>query len=406
MKRSIPKHDPLILGLAFLASFVGLLFIFDAGYARSIQTSGSTIPAEFRTQIMLLVVSVVGYAIASHVPLQTYRRLTMPLWIVTLVALLAVDFIGHEQNEAKRWIAIGPVSVQPSEFAKLSLILFLAALFAKRDQWRPKPARDLATWLDRNLSAKIKRIAPFVLVLLGVFLVEMGKDLGTAAVLMAIALVMCVAGGVSWKTMGFGMILISLCVGGLLLKQPYRMERITNHYVRWDPKVVDDVGFQTTQSERGQAEGYWFGQGLADGQVKQIIPAPTTDFIMATIGEETGLVGSTVVIGLLALICGRLLVLSQRTSDRFGALILIGASGWIGIQTCTNVMMANATLPAIGIPIPFISSGGSSLMAIWLTMGVCQSALVGVRQESTEPEASRANRSNRRRHWWTRLSRA
>jgi len=317
--------------------------------------------------------------------------------------LALVDVIGLEQNEAKRWIKLGPITFQPSEFAKLTVILMLAAVFANRSKWKPKPFRDWAEYMDRNLMPKLKRSAPWWIALAGVVLIEGGKDLGTAAVVLVIILTMLLAGGVSWKSMALICVLLATVTTAVIYKQPYRIDRINNHFVRWNKNVVDDVGFQTTQAERGAAEGKALGHGIGNGQVKQIIPAPTTDFIMATIAEETGLLGSTVVIALLAGICARLLALSQRAPDRFGALIMVGSAGWIGVQTCTNVMMANATLPAIGIPIPFISSGGSSLIALWLMLGVSQSALVGFREEA---EVTHANRPHRWWHWRSRFSRA
>ena len=399
MKITIRRRDPVIVVLAILATLVGLLFIFDAGYARSIQKTGSPLPGEFRMQVLYLLGSLVIYGIAANVPLNWYQRAAPWLWAATLVSLALVDVIGHEQNEAKRWIKLGPITFQPSEFAKLTVILMLAAVFATRDKWKPKPWRDWSEYMDRNFSPKIKRSWPWWAALAGVVLIEGGKDLGTAAILLLIILTMFVAGGVSWKSMLLIGLFLSTATLAVVYKQPYRVERIRNHFVRWNKNVVDDVGFQTTQAERGGAEGRGLGHGIGNGQVKQIIPAPTTDFIMATIAEETGLLGSAVVIALLGGICARLLALSLRAPDRFGALILVGSAGWIGVQTCTNVMMANATLPAIGIPIPFISSGGSSLIALWLMLGVSQSALVGFREER---EVTHANRPHR---WWHRRSR-
>ncbi len=403
MRPDIRRRDPVLMGLGILATLVGLLFIFDAGYARSIQSSGSPIPGEFRMQAIYLLASLVVYGIAANIPLNWYQKAAPWLWGATLMCLALVDVIGHEQNEAKRWIKLGPITFQPSEFAKLTVILMLAAVFANRTKWKPKPYRDWSEYLDRNAMPKLKRSWPWWSALAGVVLVEAGKDLGTAAVLLLIILTMFVAGGVSWRSMVLVAALLAVVTVGVVTKQPYRVDRIKNHWQRWNKNVVDDVGFQTTQAERGAAEGKIIGHGIGNGQVKQIIPAPTTDFIMATIAEETGLVGSAVVIALLAGICARLLAMSQRAPDRFGALILAGSAGWIGVQTCTNVMMANATLPAIGIPIPFISSGGSSLIALWLMLGVSQSALVGFREER---EVTHANRPHRRWHWWSRFSRA
>ena len=153
------------------------------------------------------------------------------------------------------------------------------------------------------------------------------------------------------------------------------------------------------------ASGGLFGVGIGNGRAKHILPATTTDFIMATIGEEVGLVGSLFVLSIIGAIVWRLKWLASRATDRFASLVLFGTAAWIGIQACVNVMMANGFLPAIGIPLPFISSGGSSLVALWMALGLCQSVLAPQPEPVVEEEARETDR-NRRRHGRARLSRA
>ncbi|RYG45398.1 FtsW/RodA/SpoVE family cell cycle protein [bacterium] len=242
------------------------------------------------------------------------------------------------------------------------------------------------------------------LALAGVALTERGKDLGTAAVLLAILGAMCVIAGVRWQTLVAWSLVMFVGITGLVMKEPYRVARITNHLHRWDPKVVDSEGFQSAQAEVGMASGGLTGVGLGRGRTKHIIPAPTTDYVNATIGEETGLVGMSAVLLLLGGIVARLLILAKRAQEKFPAYVLFGTASWLTIQTCVNVMMANATLPSIGIPVPFISSGGSSLIALWLAIGICQGVLrqstVKVKEETAEAGA------DGRRYGRTRLSRA
>jgi cell division protein FtsW len=257
--------------------------------------------------------------------------------------------------------------------------------------------------LDATFVPKLKRFLPAVWVFLGVILIEREPDLGTAAVVAFTTFVMFILGGVTWRSLVVGGALV-LCGTFIMVKaQPYRMERILNHTQRWDAKNIDDIGFQTVQSELAQASGGIVGVGVGAGRAKHVIPATTTDFIMATIGEEFGLLGSVVVIGLLGALVARLLWLADRAKTRFGMLVLGGVGVWIGIQTCTNVMMANGLLPAIGIPLPFISSGGSSLIALWMAMGLCQAALRAV---PVPKEAMVEADRDRWRHGRARLSRA
>lgn len=180
------------------------------------------------------------------------------------------------------------------------------------------------------------------------------------------------------------------------------MERITSHTARWSAKNVDDQSYQTVQSELAMATGGVLGVGVGAGRAKHVLPATTTDFIMATVAEEFGLVGALAVMAVLAGLVLRLLMLAQRTAAPFARLVLAGTACWLGIQSCVNIMMANGFLPAIGIPVPFLSSGGSSLVALWLVLGICNSVLA----PSPAKEVGYAPRADRWRDRRTRLSRA
>jgi len=136
--------------------------------------------------------------------------------------------------------------------------------------------------------------------------------------------------------------------------------------------------------------------GIGEGYAKQVLPETMTDFILATAAEETGLIGAMFLLMLLGAIVMRLLQKAMRTADRFSMLILYGVACWLGVQTCVNVMMANALLPAIGIPFPFVSYGGSSLVALWIAIGVCQSALAPAKQVDEEDPPVQSEKPPRR----------
>jgi cell division protein FtsW len=401
MKKSRLIPDVPLMVWAILASLFGLLFIFDAGYPRSIKLAGSPVPTEFTMQVVAILACGVAYAIVQLLPADWYQKMALPAWLLTLVSLIAVDFVGTSQNEAKRWLPLGPVQVQPSEFAKLTLILFLAAVFVNRKPWEPtKRKRSFALWIDNVFAPQVRRWVPGILAVLGAMLVELGKDLGTAGVLFAIFGLMCVVGGISrrsWIVLGA---IVFVLVPALFMKQSYRMERLTTHAQRWSAQHVDDAGFQTTQAERAMADGGLLGVQIGKGQVKHIIPATTTDFILATVAEEIGLIGVLALLGVLAALVARLIQLARRQQDPFRAYVMYGFASWIAVQTCVNVMMANATLPAIGIPIPFVSSGGSSLAALWLGMAIVQRFVAEqARVEQEEAVAISNHRGwNRRPH--------
>lgn len=399
--------DPALFWLALLLTGVGMLFIFDAGYARSLRDGRGMVPREFYMQIPYLLIGLALAFSLSRLNPQKLKRWSGVIFAIGMIALIAVEIplLSHEMSGARRWLGKPPFLVQPAEFFKIAAILYLAGAFADRKAW-PSKLPKFSNWaarIDSLFWPKLKRAVPAILVFVGVYLIEREPDLGTAAVVAFTTFVMFVLGGVSWRSIA---VCLVLALGGtyaMIKAQPYRMDRISNHAQRWDARNIDDVGYQTVQSELAQSTGGLVGVGVGAGRAKHVIPATTTDFIMATIGEEFGLLGSVFVIGLLGALVARLLWLAERARTRFGMLVLGGVGAWIGVQTCTNVMMANGLVPAIGIPLPFISSGGSSLIALWAAMGLCQAALKAV---PVPKEAIVEADRDRWRHGRAHLSRA
>jgi cell division protein FtsW len=403
-----------LFGLALLATLVGLVLIFDAGYARSLMNGRGVIPREFLTQALFTPVAIALAAFASRFTPEALKRFSTPLWVLTLLSLVLVlvPGLGVEMGGAQRWLKLGPLTVQPAEFAKLFGILFVAGIFAGRPLWpkRIPRRRDFVHWLETIAIPKFGRIVPALLILVGVGLIEAEPDLGTAAVVAFVAFAMFCVGGASKRSILVG---IAIAVAGaffMVHQQPYRLERVTSHAARWSVENMDDIGFQTVQSEMAIASGGILGTGIGSGRAKHILPATTTDFIYATVGEEFGLVGAMLLLGLLAALTLRLMVLATRAPTPYGALVLFGVGCWIGLQSTVNVMMANGTFPAIGLPMPFISSGGSSLVALWLAIGASQAALAPARApsevEGQKEKTRRASHRNRWRNRRARLSRA
>lgn len=406
MNRILRLYDPTLFWLALSASLLGLLFVFDAGYPRSIAAGRGAIPREFLMQAVYLGAALIAtYFCAAPRP-DRWKKLARVLWWVSLASLLFVFFpvVGVTMNGASRWIKLGPLgNIQPAEFVKFTCVLYLAAMLADRKAW---PSRikfhNRVEWADRVMMPKLARLLPGFLVLAAVALIEKEPDMGTGAVVAFIAFSMLYLGGVSGKSLGVAILLACLAVFMMVKAQPYRLDRIVNHAHRWEQGTMDDTGYQTVQSELAMASGGVVGTGIGTGRAKHVEPAATTDFIGATIGEEFGFAGMLIVVLVMGGLVVRLLALSAKAPTRFGSLILGGCAGWIGIQSAVNIMMANGTLPAIGIPLPFISSGGSSLVALWMAMGVCQAVVAPQTAEEGALAPSPDGRWNRR----TRLSRA
>lgn len=406
MLRALRVHDPTIFVLALLATLLGLFFIFDAGYARSLKDGNGAIPREFIGQIVYLPVAMFIGGFVARIRPEFWKKWSRLLWMAAFLGVILplLPGIGVEMNGAHRWIKIGPISIQPAEFVKVAVVMYLAGAFAGRAAWpkKIKAPNDFGRWLDNVAMPKMLRAMPAVWVLLAVLIIEKEPDLGTAAVVAVIAFGMFFIGGVTKKSIIWLCVLAMLGVFVMVQKEPYRLERITSHSNRWASDNIDDIGYQTVQAEASQASGGLFGQGVGSGRAKHVIPAATTDFMLATIGEEFGLIGVIVAVGILALLALRLFRLAERAPTPFGSMVLSGVAWWITIQTSVNVMMANGFLPAIGIPLPFISSGGSSLVALWVAMGLCQSALTPVPVEQEDDALDSYRWGNRR----ARLSRA
>lgn len=399
MKQRLKIFDPAVIGLAVLATLVGLVVIFDAGYARSISKGLGAMNGEFRSQLMFLPVALIAGFISALIVPEVWKKLAVPGFILSLILLVAVKRFGHEMNGAQRWLGTGSIGIQPAEFAKLATVLYLARVFADRPKWPEKiqAPNDWVRRVDAVWIPKLRRCFPALMILMAVGLVELEPDLGTAAVIATIAFAMIYLGGANRKTLLYG-VAICLLVGGIFVsKERYRIERILRHPARWTATNFGHYEYQTDQAEWAIADGGLMGVGFGNGHAKELLPATTTDFVMATVGEETGLIGALGILGLLAVITYRLFFLANLAHDRFRMLVLSGVGAWIGIQTCVNVMMSNAFLPAIGIPLPFISSGGSSLVAVWMGVGVCLSMLVPVPQKQEDKVEARSYRGRNRR---------
>lgn len=366
--------DPFLFWTCLSASAIGLIAIWDAGYAR---TEGSALPRELKWQALYLLLAVVLCWACTKVPRTSWKWLG---WVgigASVLSLIAVKVpgIGVDIGGAQRWIGIGPVTIQPSEFIKLAAIMFLSATMAAHTPWVPprKAFKNFGEKIDRVWVPKLKRGFPLLIVVALAVMIERQPDLATGAVILACAVAVIVVAGVSRRSLAILGVIAVLGAGFAIVDEPYRLERFKVHAERWESNNRLDGGYQTVVSETALARGGLFGVGIGNGIAKSRLPAPTTDFVLATVGEEFGLIGALVVIGALAVVSWRLFWLAARAPDNFSRLALTGMAVWIGVQSCTSVMMVNGSLPPIGIPLPFVSYGGSSLLSLWMGIGIAMS---------------------------------
>jgi len=288
-----------------------------------------------------------------------YRHYRQPivLWTALAVmgfALVAVLF-GPRINGARRWFGFAGIGVQPSEFAKLVVVFFVAAILERR--------------MDRIDDLRYS-LVPVAIVLGGVVgLIMLQPDLGTALTIIVIVAAMVFAAGINYRYI-VGLLLVSLPAAYIvLMSADYRRRRMFSFLDPWADPLGD--GFQVIQSLIAVGTGGLFGRGLMAGVQKLFyLPYPETDFIYAVIGEEMGLLGTTLVLACFCVIAWRGLRTSMRAPDRFGAFLALGLTAMVVVQAFFNISVVLGLLPTKGIPLPFVSFGGSSLLMSMIGMGI------------------------------------
>ncbi len=313
--------------------------------------------------------AVVGIGLLGAAMRVDYRLLRSPLVIraalAVSVATLILVFFGPAINGTRRWFSIGGVGIQPSEFAKVAVILFAAATLERRME---------------SMDRVVRALGPLALVTgLVCGLIVLEPDFGTAFTLLMIVGVMVFAAGLPYRYVaGLTLVLVPVLFA-VLVSAPYRVQRLLTFLDPWaDPY---GHGYQIIQSQIAVGTGGVLGQGLMAGVQKLFyLPHPHTDFIYAVIAEETGLLGASVVLLCFGVILWRGLGVAAAAPDRFGAFLALGITTMVTFQAFFNISVVLGLLPTKGIPLPFVSAGGSSLLINLLAMGI----LLSVSQHTSE----------------------
>jgi cell division protein FtsW len=365
----------LLLGASALLLTIGLIMVFSASSVYSFQNYDQNSYAVVVKQLTWVAIGLPCAWVAGHLPQRWVRRLAWPGYFVSLGLLLLTSLFGVTRNGNTNWLALGPIQIQPSEIAKLALVLWAAHVYANKD-------RRLG-----NLHQVMMPVLPGMLVATG--LVIFGHDLGTALVLFAILLGMLWVVGAPARMFALSFLVISVFAGALAAADPERLTRITTFT---DPmRDYNSAGWQPAHGLFALSTGGIFGQGIGASQQKWgNLPEAHTDFIFAVLGEELGLVGTLLVIALFMTIAYAAIRVARRTKDPFVRYMTFGIVVWIIGQMMINVGMVLALLPVIGIPLPLVSYGGSALVPSLVALGM----LVGFARR--EPEAARALAQRRR----------
>ncbi|HXQ19063.1 MAG TPA: putative lipid II flippase FtsW [Acidimicrobiales bacterium] len=357
----------LLLALIGVLCVFGVVMVGSASEVVSIATYGTPWAILVR-EVMWMTIGLVVLVVTCRVDYRRWRRLSTPLLIGSLALLLVVlvPGIGVSAGGASRWIGFGQFRLQPSELMKLALAVFGA---------------DLVTRRERRGGDHRTIIGPLLLVAAAAGgLVLLQPDMGTALVLACITLALLVASGVSMRPLlkvGAGLALLAVVVG---LIEPYRRARILSFL---NPTAhAKGSGYQVVQSLIGLGSGHLFGRGLGASHEKWgLLPNAHTDFIYSVIGEELGLVGAVAVVVALVAFSWFGLRAAQRAPDRFGSLLSVTLVAWIASEAFINVGAVVGLLPVTGIPLPFISFGGSSLVITLAAAGM----LVNVARHEIRP---------------------
>jgi cell division protein FtsW len=285
----------------------------------------------------------------SRIDYRILRRLAPPLMIGALALLVIVLFVGSEINGARRWLRMGSFGLQPSEIAKVTLAVFLAATLARQGE------------RIRNFR---RGFLPVVAIsTLTMVLVLMEKDLGTTILLGALTLIMLFVAGTRLSYVAAAVMLAAPVIWQQILGVDYRRGRLE--------EFISGDGYQVQQALIGIGSGGSWGLGLGNGRQKLgFLPENHTDFVLATVGEELGVAGICVVIALVGLLVWRGLVVARRARDRFGTYLATGLSSLFGLQAVVNMAVVLEVIPAKGITLPFLSYGGSSLLVSLTAVGV------------------------------------
>jgi cell division protein FtsW len=382
-----PEADRWLLLVTFLLVGTGLVFVLSASQALA-YVQHLTALYYFERQLISVGLGGLAMLVLMRIDYHRLRPLILPGTVAVTVLLVLVPLAGVQVNGARRWFALGPFVIQPTEMAKLAFGLFMSAWVVKRGE----RLRDLADGF-----------IPFVILLGGALgLVILERDLGTALVVAAILVSAFVAGG--GRKRHLALLLLGLLLAGWLtvVLEPYRFARLAVFINPFQDQL--NAGFQSTQALYALGSGGIWGVGIGHSVQKFLwLPEAHTDFIFAIVGEETGLVGTTLVLLGFAAFAVRGYRAAMRAPDRLGLAIATAITTWVAFQALVNMATVTDTLPITGVPLPLISYGGSSVAMTLAAIGV----LLNVASQGTRRQDKDTQRgADASSHLWRRNRRA
>ena len=314
-----------------------------------------------KRQMIWAVIGIGMMIIVSKIDYRNWDRLFLMLFGLTILLLILVLIIGKDVNGARRWLRLGILSFQPAELAKLTIIIYMARIIAKKGE---------------RIKDFMNGFLPVMSVIgLFVMLIMIEPDAGTAVTIGIIAMSLLFAGGARLKHIMFLAVMLTPLMYTLIFNAGYRMQRLKAYWDPWNDPY--NSGYQIIQSYLALGSGGLFGVGLGEGKQKLFfLPEAHTDFIFSILGEELGFAGGAAVIGLFAVLIWLGFIISLRAEDTFAKYMALGITVMIGIQAVINISVVTGLLPTKGIPLPFMSFGGSSLLVNMMAIGILMNIAV------------------------------
>ncbi|MGG3842507.1 FtsW/RodA/SpoVE family cell cycle protein [Anoxybacillus kestanbolensis] len=363
LKTFLKYHDyPLIIAVMLLSLF-GLIMVYSASMITAVVRFHTASDYFFQKQKWAWIIGACMFLFTAFVPYKHYARkkFLQFVFFVMPLPLIYVLLFGHTANNATSWIKIGPLSAQPAEFAKMGLIVYLSGVLANKQK--------------KLIASPQEALFPIYYMLFICLLVFLQPDAGTMLIIVAICLTIILSSATSkWLLIKQGVLfgIVFLLSLPFIYDKVFTEVRKARLYSFLDPfTYAQKEGYQLINSYFAIANGGLKGLGLGQGIQKYgYLPEAHTDFIMAVIAEELGLFGVSFVLILLSFIVLRGFVIARRCPDAFGSLLAIGISAMIGIQASINLGGVTGIIPLTGVPLPFVSYGGSSLVLLMMSAGV------------------------------------
>ncbi|MCY9070573.1 FtsW/RodA/SpoVE family cell cycle protein, partial [Bacillus inaquosorum] len=362
LKKMLKSYDySLIFAIVLLCGF-GLVMVYSSSMITAVSRYGVSSNFFFMRQLFALIAGGALFILMALFPYKAlaHQKFQKGMLLVSVLALISLFVFGHVAGNAQSWFKIGGLSFQPGEFVKLVVILYLAAVYAKKQ-----------SYIDHLLTGVAP---PVVMTIILCGLIAMQPDIGTASIIALIATCMILCSGFSGKTLvklillgGIVLILVSPII--YLNKDKILTEKRLDRFESLED--ADSSGLQVINSYYAIGSGGIFGLGLGESIQKYgYLPESHTDFIMAVIAEELGIFGVLFVIFLLGFIVIKGFYIARKCEDPFGSLLAIGISSMIAIQSFINLGGVSGLIPITGVTLPFISYGGSSLVLLLASMGI------------------------------------